>query len=106
MFYPTRRIQSCVILLAAILGLSACNSAPSASAKYFGSWPDGADPKVVGLRVSDNFANRKFRFEGGNARQAFLIYPEAIAWYGSLTFADVTHNQELINKLAAKFNPF
>lgn len=92
------------------LTLTACNSSQAAdpvspTAKYFGDWPAGADPKTVGLRVAENFAGRKFRYEG-NPRQPYVIYPEVIAWYGALTFADVTHNQELINKLAAKFNPY
>ncbi|HVU39058.1 MAG TPA: glycoside hydrolase family 88 protein [Opitutales bacterium] len=104
------------------LGFSACAiaasdpaPAPAASgattaavdtSAYFNNWPKDADPKVVGKRVADNFANRKFRFEATPQRGAYIIYPEACAWYGALTFADVTHDQPLINKLAARFNPF
>lgn len=129
MRYPSSQFPITALLLALALSLGACNSAatsataaetstsPAASkpalvatenvtTQYFSSWPAGTDPKVVGLRVADNFEARQFRYQMTPARGAYLIYPEAVAWYGALTFADATHNQELINKLAAKFNPY
>src|SRR5262249_36744139 len=93
---------------AALSAQAAASAAPDKDAlkEYFGSWPEGTDPKEIGKRVAENFGARKFRFEATPARGNYLIYPEACAWYGALTFADVTHDQALINKLAARFNPF
>jgi rhamnogalacturonyl hydrolase YesR len=72
---------------------------------FFSHWPDGADPKAVGIRVAENVAVRKFRYET-SPRNAYVIYPEAIAWYGALSFAHTIGNTSLQDTLIKKFDPF
>jgi unsaturated rhamnogalacturonyl hydrolase len=79
---------------------------PAALADYFGQWPDGADPKDIGQRVAENFVGRQFRYETTPRSGLFIIYPEVIAWYGALTFAQAEKNPELQAKLTQKFAPF
>ncbi len=56
--------------------------------------------------MANNFEARKFRFETLGQRGAFIIYPEIIAWYGALTYADVAKNTDLENRLISKFRIF
>ena len=70
---------------------------------YFRNWPAGTSPQEVGKRVAENFVARKLEVEDG--KRQFVIYPEACAWYGSLTVAQLTRDQDLQKRLIAKFDP-
>ena len=72
--------------------------------KIFSEWPAGASPQEVGKRVAENFAARKFEFET-NPRREYVIYPEVCAWYGSLTVAELTKDEDLKARLVRKFDP-
>jgi unsaturated rhamnogalacturonyl hydrolase len=67
-----------------------------------GNWPAGVGPREIGVRVAENFAARKFDFQT-NPRRDYVIYPEACAWYGSLTIAEVTGNRDLQARLIKEF---
>jgi len=69
----------------------------------FGHWPAEAEPERVGKLVAENFAARKFNFETNPKRQ-HVIYPEACAWYGSLTTAKLLNDRDLQTKLIHKFD--
>lgn len=70
----------------------------------FSDWPQGASPAEVGKRVAENFLARKFRYETMPAKAHLgVIYPEVITWYGSLTLAQLTKDQELADRLVKKF---
>ena len=72
--------------------------------EYFSDWPQGAAPAEVGKRVAENFLTRKFRYETDPDKAAQgVIYPEVIAWYGSLTLAQLTKDQSLTDRLVKKF---
>jgi rhamnogalacturonyl hydrolase YesR len=82
-----------------------CQSTPIAD-QYFGNWPEGTSPQEIGQRVAENFAARQFRFQTGNyanSANSPVIYPEVVCWYGAFTFAEVTKNDALRDKLIAKF---
>lgn len=74
-----------------------------AAQSYFSKWPAGSSPQEVGKRVAENFVARKLEVEEG--KRKFVIYPEACAWYGSLTVAQLTKDQDLQKRLVAKFDP-
>ena len=76
---------------------------PVAAQSYFTKWPAGSSPQEVGKRVAENFVARKLEVEDG--KRQFVIYPEACAWYGSLTVAQLTKDQDLQKRLIAKFDP-
>ena len=76
---------------------------PAAAQSYFRNWPARTSPQEVGKRVAENFLARKLEVEEG--KRKFVIYPEACAWYGSLTVAQLTKDRELQKRLIAKFDP-
>ena len=76
---------------------------PISAQSYFRNWPAGTSPQEVGRRVADNFVARKLEVEEG--KRKFVIYPEVCAWYGSLTVAQLTNNDDLRRRLIEKFAP-
>ena len=88
------------------LALAAFGSVAGAQTNAWDSdaWPAGASPREIGLRVAERFVNTPHG-DGVNARRDKIIYPEVCAWYGALTFAQVTHNKELTAKLTNRFQP-
>src|SRR5205807_6929504 len=74
----------------------ATSGLPIAAQSYFTKWPAGTSPQEVGKRIAENFVARKLEVEDG--KRQFVIYPEACAWYGSLTvasFRSEEHTSEL-----------
>jgi rhamnogalacturonyl hydrolase YesR len=53
--------------------------------------------------VAENFLARKLEVEEG--KRKYVIYPEACAWYGSLTVAQLTNDADLRRRLIEKFDP-
>src|SRR5919197_2652761 len=70
---------------------------------YFRNLPAGTSPQEVGKRVAENFAARKLEFQQG--KRQYVIYPEVCAWYGALTVAQLTNDQDLKTRLIQKFDP-
>src|SRR5262245_39231336 len=70
---------------------------------YFSNWPAGTSPQEVGRRVAENLVARRLEVEDGKRKS--VIYPEACAWYGSLTVAQLTKDSDLRNRLIRKFDP-
>lgn len=94
---------SSAVAVVAFLLTGACFAGAPAC---FSDWPKDADPAAVGKKVAENFLPRKFRYETMPSKASLgVIYPEAIAWYGALTVAGLTHDVELRDKLVAKFEP-
>lgn len=85
------------------LGILLANAAAVNAQSYFRNWPAGASPQEVGKRVAENFVARKLEVEEG--KRKFVIYPEACGWYGSLTVAELTKDQDLRQRLIEKFGP-
>ncbi|HKF48793.1 MAG TPA: glycoside hydrolase family 88 protein [Terracidiphilus sp.] len=86
-----RRIASLCILS---LGLTLTASAQQ---KYFQNWPANADPKTVGDKLAARFIQSQHLDP--------IIYPEACAWYGALTYAEATRDSALTRQLQARFEP-
>ena len=94
------------LLLIAALAISFATAAEDPGAAHFKDWPEGASPAVVGKRIAENFLPRKFRYETNPAKAHLgVIYPEVIAWYGSLTVADLIKDADLRDRLISKFKP-
>jgi rhamnogalacturonyl hydrolase YesR len=66
---------------------------------YFASWPSGRSPKEVGKRLSEHFVTSPHQYT------ATIHYSEVGAWYGALTFAQLTHDDALRTELVKKFEP-
>jgi rhamnogalacturonyl hydrolase YesR len=92
------------LLAVTVLALAA---APlRAEEQSFSDWPVGTSPQEVGKKVAENFVPRPFRAQT-DPKKAHLgiIYPEACAWYGALTFARLSGDADLKEKLVKKFEP-
>ena len=94
-------LKRTALLIAVTIFLT--SALPAAAQSYFTKWPAGTSPQEVGKRVAENFVARKLEVEDG--KRQFVIYPEACAWYGSLTVARLTKDQDLQKRLIAKFDP-
>jgi unsaturated rhamnogalacturonyl hydrolase len=99
-------VRSIGIGIASAIFLTATTLAGDINKDHFTSWPDGASPAEVGKRVAENFLPRKLRCESDPTKtKEGVIYPEVIAWYGSLTVASLTQDQGLADRLVQKFEP-
>ena len=70
------------------------------AADFWGAWPDGCGPKVVGKRIATNLLDRTDYMTGRNGG---LSYPEVCTAYGSMRFTDATGDKELLDKLIARY---
>jgi rhamnogalacturonyl hydrolase YesR len=90
-----------------VVALGCLLAAGSACAqnKYFGDWPAGTDPRDVGKRVAERFIPTPHMEMPSHGPQA-LHYSHVATWVGTLQFAAVTKDQDLMSRLVARFEPF
>ena len=69
------------------------------AADYFSNWPAGMSPQAAGKRVAAHFVTSPHQ----NPQR--IIYPEVCAWYGALTFAQLSGDKELTAALIKRFEP-
>lgn len=106
----TRRISH-TLALAAVLGslssLAGCSVAVSQKTAKAdgGAWPAGTSPQEVGTRVANRFVASPHSNFGRPGPPSRITYPESCAWYGALTFAEVTRNAALRTELVRRFEP-
>jgi rhamnogalacturonyl hydrolase YesR len=68
-------------------------------------WPKGSSPQEIGMRIADHFiASPHFNYFHPTPATS-IVYPETCTWYGALTFAKLTMNDDLFKKLADRFEP-
>ena len=77
----------------------------SAQPKEFSKWPAGSSPKEIGKRVAERFAATPHTNFGRSASPSFITYPESVAWYGALTFAQLSGDKDLSSRLVQRFDP-
>jgi unsaturated rhamnogalacturonyl hydrolase len=101
-------------VLAVAMGAAGCQqpNRAASSAKvsagastYFASWPQGKSPTEIGNRVAQRFVESPHQNFDRPGKPNRITYPEVCAWYGGLTFANVTDNAQLRQQLAARFEP-
>lgn len=81
-------------------------SAPKARPlKEFRNWPPGTSPTEVGKRVAERFAATPHTNFGRSAPPDHITYPESVAWYGALTFAQLSGDKDLSSHLIQRFGP-
>lgn len=73
--------------------------------EYFSSWPGGTSPKEIGKKVSERFVVTPHGGFGRTTPVKQIIYPETCTWYGAMTFAQLTEDSELKNKLFKRIEP-
>src|SRR4051812_24193130 len=94
-----------LFLVACVAALAASFAPKAAAQSDFKSWPKGSSPREIGKRVAERFAaSPHFNFMRPTPPRT-ITYPETCAWYGSLTFAQVTKDKALTKRLVARFEP-
>jgi unsaturated rhamnogalacturonyl hydrolase len=84
---------------ASTAGVSDVQASVAATAGLFDSWPEGISPQEVGKRVAEHFVTSPHQY--GDT----INYSEVAAWYGALTFAQLTHDDALRAELIKRFEP-
>jgi rhamnogalacturonyl hydrolase YesR len=92
-----------LLLAAGFLGLSGCST--QAARAEAAPWPKGASPEEIGLRVANHFVTSPHFNSGRPGPPSSIKYPETCAWYGALTFAKLSGNQDLTARLIRRFDP-
>lgn len=87
--------------------LAGCSAAMNSSqaAQYFINWPPGSQPQEIGKRVAERFAASPHSNFNRNTPPRSITYPETCTWYGALTFAHLTDDKGLTNRLLKRFEP-
>ena len=90
-----------IVLKLAALGLLLPLGAATLPAQqdYFSNWPAGDSPQEVGKRLAEHFIPSPHQGNGT------IFYGEVATWYGALTFAQLTHDTDLRDRLIKKFEP-
>ena len=70
----------------------------AAQQDYFSNWPPGTSPQEVGKRVAEHFITSPHQ---GNK----VFYGEVGTWYGALTFAKLSSDMDLRDRLIKRFDP-
>ena len=84
-------LSGCVVL--AGLGVA------GAQDNYFNNWPAGDAPQEVGKQLAEHFVTSPHQYT------KTIHYSEVCAWYGALTFAQLTHDEALKQELIKRFEP-
>ena len=92
-------------LLFLFVGMLVLTPAGLAQEKEFGKWPAGSSPKEIGKRVAERFVSGPHTNFGRSTPPEHITYPEAVAWYGALTFAQLSGDKDLTARLIGRFDP-
>jgi unsaturated rhamnogalacturonyl hydrolase len=76
-------------------------TAAAAQQNYFANWPAGDSPQEIGKKLAEHFVTTPYQVDS----KTTIGYPVVCAWYGALTFAQVTHDDALREELIKKFEP-
>ncbi|MGA3135298.1 MAG: glycoside hydrolase family 88 protein [Terracidiphilus sp.] len=92
------RLFNCTLLLAALV-LASTMTALAQGGDYFTNWPKGASPGEVGKKLAEHFVASPHQYT------PTIHYSEVAAWYGALTFAQLTKDEALQKELIQRFEP-
>lgn len=70
----------------------------AAAADPFADWPAGRSPQEVGKRVAEHFVVGPHQYNK-------VHYSEVATWYGALTFAALSKDADLRDRLIKRFDP-
>jgi rhamnogalacturonyl hydrolase YesR len=96
MHKPSRPLIAALAIGTAILAAARPGMAQQ---NYFTDWPAGTGPREVGKRVAEHFV------VSPHMNPHRIIYPEVCTWYGALTFAQLSQDQDLSSRLIKRFDP-
>jgi unsaturated rhamnogalacturonyl hydrolase len=74
----------------------------------FNSWPEGSSPQEIGIRLVEKYLSTPHKNSGdvsSTDTPQQITYSEACTWLGSLWFAGITDNDDLLETLEERFTP-
>lgn len=92
------------LLLALALPATAKDKKPK-QPKEFANFPAGSSPQEIGKRVAERYVSQDYLNLRREKPGKTIIYPETCTWYGALTFANLTHDKDLTERLIKRFDP-
>jgi len=92
-------MKSAMKIAALSLFFSLAAMVAPAQQDYFSNWPEGRSPQEVGKRLAEHFVTSPHQYT------ATIHYSEVCAWYGALTYAQLTHDDVLRAALIKKYEP-
>jgi unsaturated rhamnogalacturonyl hydrolase len=98
----TNLLKTAGVCAAAIVVLAAAPGAGQDPRTVLTDWPAAATPDVIGKRVAENFLGRGHMFIGP---ERVIHYAETCTWYGGLTFASLTKDRAMTQRLVERFEP-
>jgi len=89
------------MLKIAVFGLILPAAAITVSAQQdsFTNWPPGRSPQEIGKALAEHFITTP------HMPNHTIVYSEVGTWYGALTFAELTHDTDLRDRLIKRFDP-
>ena len=97
-----KMLRSVVLLGCAVVG-SGVAGAQGAGQEYFSNWPQGVSPQEVGKKVAEHFVVSPHQYI--SSPKSTIHYSEVATWYGALTFAKLSKDDALRDKLVARYEP-
>jgi rhamnogalacturonyl hydrolase YesR len=92
-------------LLAFCIIVSSCGGPQNFS---LSDWPEGFTPQETGLRLAEKYLATPHKSSGDVSSMdepTQITYSEACTWLGSIWFAGVTDNADLLARLEERFDP-
>src|SRR3989339_1874942 len=97
---PVKIFCRIFILLLTTLIVSCAHVTPQKNSnQYFESWPSGTSPQEIGKRVAERFVVTPHGGWGRTTPVKSIPYPETCTWYGAMTFANVTGDNDLKERI-------
>lgn len=96
----TQAVALALFFAMTVLMAPACD----AQQKEFSKWPAGKSPKEIGVRVAERFVSGPHTNFNRPTPPAHITYPETVAWYGALTFAQLGGDRDLRARLIHRFD--
>ncbi len=84
----------------AILGFLAVALQAQSNRTSLGPFPANDIPEQVGTSLAEHFLTSPHQYP----QSPTLHYSEVASWYGALTIARITHNQDLLRRLTMRFD--
>ena len=101
-----KRLMLMMVLGVIIAGIGCARATGEAAAKVDGApWPKGSSPQEIGKRVAERFVSSPYQNYGRTNPPSYIAYPEVCTWYGALTFAQLSGDQDLTTRLIKRFEP-
>ena len=98
-------LKYCNLFVLLLMLCIVASALPAQAQKEFKKWPTGDSPQEVGKRVAEHFVTTPHTNFGRPAPPTFITYPESVAWYGALTFAQLSGDKDLTAQLIHRFDP-